>query len=140
MASQTIHIVSPTDEGPQRRTVEVAPYEFTIATRAKWEVVVSDEDMTIAKGAFEKIRIREIVIQKDLIALPCSFTNHAIVSVVRVGTGTGAALIETDRHIRIAYILGQETGEIKKGDLLTVLNIMPIMFTREASKPVLIKD
>jgi len=135
-----IHIVSPTDEGPQRRTVEVAPYEFTIATRAKWEVVVSDEDMTIAKGAFEKIRIKEIILQRDLIALPCSFTSHALASVVRVGTGTGAAPVETDRHIRIAYILGQETGEIAKGDLLTVLNVLPIMFTREARKPVLIKD
>ncbi|HDJ37733.1 MAG TPA: DUF22 domain-containing protein [Methanosarcinales archaeon] len=140
MASQMIHIVSPTDEGPQRRTVEVAPYEFTIATRAKWEVVVSDEDMTIAKGAFEKIRIKEIILQRDLIALPCSFTSHALASVVRVGTGTGAAPVETDRHIRIAYILGQETGEIAKGDLLTVLNVLPIMFTREARKPVLIKD
>ncbi|MCD6208081.1 MAG: DUF22 domain-containing protein [Methanosarcinales archaeon] len=140
MASQIIHIVSPTDEGPKRRTVEVAPYEFTIATRAKWEVVVSDEDMTIAKGAFEKIRIKEIILQRDLIALPCSFTSHALASVVRVGTGTGAAPVETDRHIRIAYILGQETGEIAKGDLLTVLNVLPIMFTREARKPILIKD
>ena len=140
MASQTIQIVSPTDHGPERIRVEASPYEFTIATRAKWEMVIADEDMTIAKGAFEKIKIREVTLQRDLLALLCAFTPHALASVVRVGSGAGAAPVERDRCIRVAYILGQETGEIKKGDLLGVLNILPIMFTREAKTPVLIKD
>jgi hypothetical protein len=140
MESQTIQIVSPTEQGLERSKVEVAPYEFTIATRAKWEIVVADEDMTIAKGAFEKIRIREIKLQHDLLALLCAFSPHALVSVVRVGSGGGAAPVETDRCIKVAYILGQETGEIKEGDLLGVLNVLPIMFTREAKKPVTIKD
>jgi hypothetical protein len=140
MESQTIQIVSPTEQGLERSKVEVAPYEFTIATRAKWEIVVADEDMTIAKGAFEKIRIREIKLQHDLLALLCAFSPHALVSVVRVGSGGGAAPVEADRCIKVAYILGQETGEIKEGDLLGVLNVLPIMFTREAKKPVTIKD
>lgn len=140
MESQTIQIVSPTEQGLERSKVEVAPYEFTIATRAKWEIVVADEDMTIAKGAFEKIRIREIKLQHDLLALLCAFSPHALVSVVRVGSGGGAAPVETDRCIKVAYILGQETGEIKEGDLLGVLNVLPIMFTREAKKPVTIKN
>jgi len=140
MASQTINIVSPTEHGLKRIKVKAAPYEFTIATRAKWEMVVADEDMTIAKGAFEKIRIKEIKLQRDLLALPCVFTPHALASVVRVASGTGLAPVETDRCIEIAYILGQETGEVKEGDLLAVLNILPIMFTREATEPVVIKD
>ena len=140
MASQIIQIASRTEEGLERGKVEVSPYEFTIATRAKWEIIVADEDMTIAKGAFEKIRIKEIKLQKDLLALLCALAPHALVSVVRVGSGGGIAPVETDRCIKVAYILGQETGEIKEGDLLGVLNILPIMFTREAKKPVAIKD
>jgi len=140
MESQTIQIVSLAEQGLERSKVEVSPYEFTIATRAKWEIIVADEDMTIAKGAFEKIRIREITLQRDLLALLCAFSPHALVSVVRVGSGAGAAPVETDRCITAAYILGQETGEIKEGDLLGVLNVLPIMFTREAKKPVVIKD
>ena len=140
MASQIIQIASHTEEGLKRSKVEVAPYEFTIATRAKWEIIVADEDMTIAKGAFEKIRIKEIKLQHDLLALLCAFSPHVLVSVVRVGSGDGVAPVEADRCIKVAYILGQETGEIKEGDLLGVLNILPIMFTREAKKPVAIKD
>jgi hypothetical protein len=48
----------------------------------------------------------------------------------------GAAPVETDRVINTAYVLGQESGEIKKGDLLSVLNLYPIMFTREATRPI----
>lgn len=140
MESQTIQIVSLSEQGLERGKVEVAPYEFTIATRAKWEIVVADEDMTIAKNAFEKIRIREIKLQHDLLALLCAFTPHALVSVVRVGSGDGVAPVEVDRCIKSAYILAQDTGEIKKGDLLGVLNVLPIMFTREAKKPIVIKD
>ncbi|GFO97579.1 hypothetical protein ig2599ANME_1784, partial [groundwater metagenome] len=55
-----------------------------------------------------------------------------------VGTRDGPAPVETDRIINSAYVLGQESGEIKKGDLLSVLNLYPIMFTREATKPVLV--
>lgn len=140
MASQTIQIVSSTDQGPKRVRVEASPYEFTIATRAKWEMVVADENITIAKGAFEKIRIREIVLQRDLLALLCAFSPHALVSVVRVGSGAGIAPVESDRCIKVAYILGQETGEIEEGDLIGVLNVLPIMFTREANVPIVIKD
>ncbi|MEA1893992.1 MAG: DUF22 domain-containing protein [Euryarchaeota archaeon] len=140
MESQTIQIVSPAEQGLERNKVKVSPYEFTIATRAKWEIVVAGEDMTIAKGAFEKIKIKEITLQHDLLALLCAFSPHALASVVRVGSGLGAAPVEVDRCIKVAYILGQETGEIKEGDLLGVLNVLPIMFTREAKKPVAIKD
>jgi len=66
--------------------------------------------------------------------------RDALVSVVRVGSGDGVAPVEVDRCIKSAYILAQETGEIKEGDLLGVLNVLPIMFTREAKKPIAIKD
>ncbi len=140
MASQIIQIVSASEQGPERITVEASPYEFTIATRAKWEMIIAGEDVTIAKGAFEKIKIMEINLQQDLLALLCAFTPHPLVSVVRVGSGDGVAPVETDRHIKVAYILGQETGEIKEGDLIGVLNVLPIMFTHEATKPVLVKE
>ncbi len=140
MASQIIQIVSASEQGPERIKVEASTYEFTIATRAKWEMIVADEDVTIAKGAFEKIKIREIDLQRDLLALLCAFTPHPLASVVRVGSGGGVAPVEADRQIEVAYILGQETGEIEEGDLIGVLNVLPIMFTREAKKPTLVKE
>ncbi|HIE31279.1 MAG TPA: DUF22 domain-containing protein [Methanosarcinales archaeon] len=140
MEPQAIQIVSPTDHGLERAKVLASPYEFTMATRAKWEMIVADEDMTIVKSAVEEIKIRKIELQKDLLAILCAFTPHPLVSVVRVGSGVGVAPVESDRCIEVAYIVGQETGEIEKDDLLGVLNILPIMFTREARAPVRIRE
>lgn len=40
----------------------------------------------------------------------------------------GIALIETERILRSVQFLVYESGEIKKGDLLAVINVFPIMF------------
>ncbi|HEY9245914.1 MAG TPA: DUF22 domain-containing protein [Candidatus Methanoperedens sp.] len=134
--SETVNVVSRENGSINRKKVKASPYEFTIATRAKWEMVIADEDVTIGAGKLERIKVKEIKVQKDMLAMPCAFSHHALVSVVKVGAKRGPAPVETDRIINTAYVLGQEAGEIKKGDLLSVLNLYPIMFTREATKPV----
>jgi hypothetical protein len=73
-----------------------------------------------------------------MIAVPCAFNQHPLVSVIKVGTSSGPALMETDRVVNTAFVVGHESGEIKKGDLLSILNLFPIMFTRDATKPVLV--
>lgn len=132
-----VNIVSKQDIGTLTSKIQASPYEFTIATRAKWEMVVADEDMTIGTGKFEKIKIKEIHMQKDTLALPCAFNHHALVSVVKIGGKGGcSAPVEFDRVVDSAYILGIDSGEVRRGDLLAVINVFPIMFTRDASVPV----
>lgn len=101
-------------------------------------MVIADEDITIGAGKLEKVKVKEINVQKDMLALPCAFSHHPLVSVVKVAAKNGPAPVETDRIINTAYVLGQESGEIKKGDLLSVLNLYPIMFTREATQPIVV--
>lgn len=137
--SEIVNIVSREDGKINKRKVEASPYEFTVATRAKWEMVIADEDVTIGAGKLERVKVKEIIVQKDMLAMPCAFTHHALVSVIKVGAKGGAAPVETDRIVNMAYVLGQESGEIKKGDLLSVLNLYPIMFTREATQPVCVR-
>ncbi len=136
--SEIVNIVSHDKGKVNRKKVKVSPYEFTIATRAKWEMVIADEDVTIGAGKLERVKVKEVNVQKDMIAIPCAFSHHPLVSVIKVATRDGPAPVETDRIINAAYVLGQESGEIKKGDLLSVLNLYPIMFTREATKPVIV--
>jgi len=136
--SQIVNVVSRKNGKVNRKKVKASPYEFTIATRAKWEMVIADEDITIGAGKLERVKVKEINVQKDMLAIPCAFSHHPIVSVVKVSTIEGPAPVETDRTINAAYVIGQESGEINKGDLLSVLNLYPIMFTREATKPVCI--
>ncbi|MFQ6056113.1 MAG: DUF22 domain-containing protein, partial [Methanosarcinales archaeon] len=54
--SEIIQLVYRTDEGLKTKKVKASPYEFTIATRAKWEMIIADEDMTIGAGAIERIK------------------------------------------------------------------------------------
>ncbi len=136
--SEIVNVVSRDNGKITRKKVKASPYEFTIATRAKWEMVIADEDVTIGAGKLERVKVKDIKVQKDMLAIPCAFSHHPIVSVIKVGTKYGPAPVETDRIINVAYVLGQESGEIKNGDLLSVLNLYPIMFTREATKPELV--
>jgi hypothetical protein len=137
--SNIINIVSVHENEVKSSKVEASPYEFTMATRAKWEMVIADEDMTIGKGRFEKIKIKQIAILKDTLALPCAFNHHALASVIKIaGKGGCSAPVESNRFVDTAYILGIRSGEIIKGDLLGVFNIFPIMFTREATVPMTI--
>jgi len=136
--SEIVNVVSRKNGKVNRKKVKASPYEFTIATRAKWEMVIADEDITIGAGKLERVKVKEIKVQKDMLAIPCAFSHHPIVSVVKVATKEGPSPVETDRTINVAYVIGQESGEINKGDLLSVLNLYPIMFTREATKPVCI--
>ncbi|MDF1557133.1 MAG: DUF22 domain-containing protein [ANME-2 cluster archaeon] len=133
---EIVNIVSKEAGETLSRKIQASPYEFTMATRAKWEMVVADEDVTIGAGRFEKIKIKEIHIQKDTLALPCAFNHHALASVLKLGGKGGcSAPVEFDRVVNYAYILGIDSGEVKKGDLLAVINIFPIMFTRDAAIP-----
>lgn len=137
--SEIINVVSQRGGKLQTKKVKASPYEFTIATRAKWEMVIADEDVTISPGKLQKIKVKPITVQQDTLATPCAFSHHALASVIKVISKNGPALIETDRIITGAYIIGQESGEIKKGDLLTLLNMYPIMFTRQATKPIVLR-
>ncbi|MDG6244803.1 MAG: DUF22 domain-containing protein [Methanolobus sp.] len=135
MKNEIIQVVSKNGGGVTSKKVEASTYEFTIATRAKWEMVISDEDLDMRAGEFKKIKVKEITLEPDMVALPCTFSHHALVSLVKVGTKGGSRPVDNERIIDSAYVLGQETGRVAEGDLLAVLNIFPIMFTREAMVP-----
>lgn len=137
--AEIVNVVSKKNGKLQTRKVKAAPYEFTIATRAKWEMVIADEDKSLGAGKIERVKVKEIKIPKDTLAMPCAFSHHAFASVVKVGTKGGPKPVDADRTINYAYIIGQENGEVKQGDLLTVLNLYPIMFTREAVQPVVLE-
>ena len=135
MPSEIINVVSRKKGEIVSNKIEATPYEFTIGTQARWEMITSDADLEIRAGEYKKIPIREIFLEADSLAIPCAFIYHAMTSVINVSSTNGACLVDKERIIRYAYIFGQATGDIKEGDLLGVLNIFPIAFTREANIP-----
>ncbi|MFP4654484.1 MAG: DUF22 domain-containing protein [Methanohalobium sp.] len=134
MSSEIVHVVSRKNGELKSTKVKASPYEFTMETRAKWEMIVADGDVDIRAGEYKKIPVKEILIEPDMVAMPCVFSQHAVASVLKIGTKGGCKPVEDERLVNTAYILGQETGHIRKGDLLGILNLFPVMFTREATK------
>lgn len=135
MPSEIINVVSRKKGEVVSNKIEASPYEFTIGTQARWEMITSDADLEIRAGEYKKIPIREIILEADSLAIPCVFIYHAMASVINVSSNNSPCLVDEERIIRYAYIFGQATGEIKEGDLLGVLNIFHIAFTREANIP-----
>ena len=139
MSEEIIQVVSRKNGEIVSKKIKAAPYEFTIATRAKWEMIISDEDVEIRAGEYKKIGIREFILHPDTIAIPCAFTYHAVASVLKVVANEGAPPVDQERTVKYAHISGQESGMIRSGDILGIFNVFPIMFTREAMNPVEIK-
>lgn len=139
MSTKDVYVVSRQNGEVVSKKVRASPYEFTIATRAKWELVISDEDIEMHAGEYRKIRVQEITLNPETLVIPCSFTYHNVVSTLKVALKEGTSVIEKTRHIHYAYVFAQETGKVREGELIGVLNIFPIMFTREAVEPVILK-
>lgn len=137
--SEIINVVTRNNGKINKKKIKASPYEFTIATRGKWEMIIADEDITIGVGKLERMKVREIRVHRDMLAIPCAFNHHPLTSVIKVAAKNGSAPVETERIIDTAYVIGHESGEIKKGDLLSILNLYPIMFTREATIPEVIR-
>ena len=110
--SEIVNVVSRDNGKVNRRKVKASPYEFTIATREKWEMVIADDDVTIVAWKLERVSVKDIKVQKDMLSMPCAFSHHPVVSVIKVGAREGPAPVETDRTINVAYVMGQESGEI----------------------------
>lgn len=124
--NQPIQLVFLSD-GVERESVIAIPYEYSLSTRGKWEMIIANENKNVNFGEIKKIKIKPIIIPKNTIILPCAF-NHNAMGCVTIVQHDGIALIETERILRSVQFLVYESGEIKKGDLLAVINVFPIMF------------
>ena len=102
MKQEIVQVVCRENGDIKCKKINAATYEFTIATRAKWEMVIATEDADIRAGEFKKLRVKEITIEPDTIAMPCTFTHHAVVSLIKVGTDGGAKQVDTERTITYA--------------------------------------
>lgn len=104
-------------------------------------MMIADEDLDVKKGECVNIRIRPLTLHSHTIALPCAFNQHPIVTALRVHEGRCAPKpVEAQRTVRYVIALALSDGEVRKGDLLGVLNIFPVMFTRNAREPRVVSE
>ena len=113
----------------EREYLTAIPYNFTIANEGKWEMLISDKDMEVKKGEVIDIPLKLVSIPENSVALPCAFIHHAL-GVVLKARHTGVALVETRRKLSSVIFLPIQDGKVEKGDLLSVINVFPIILTK----------
>lgn len=124
--SVPIQLVLGSQELIERERVVAVPYNFTISTNGKWEMLIAAEDVEVKKGNIIELMTEETIIEENTVALPCAFCHHAL-GVVLKARLKGLALVETSRKVDSVVFLPIMDGTVGKGDLLSVINIFPVI-------------
>jgi len=117
------------------KNLEVEPYAYMMATGGKWEMVISDDEVNFNRGEVKKVKVKRIVIPNDCLILPSPYQRHAFLVVISVIDYGGPRPVEKTRYVDQAVCLAIDKGEVKKGDLLGIINVFPIALTRYAKEP-----
>jgi hypothetical protein len=120
--------------------VDTEDYEFTIATRGLWKMLVADEDVEFEAGEIKPVKIRKTILPKESIMLRCPVTRHALGYIASIGRTGEPQPVEEERTLNYVIFKALEKGKIKKGDLIGVLNVFPVMMVRRAKKPRKIRE
>jgi hypothetical protein len=120
--------------------VDTEDYEFTIATRGSWKMLIADEDVEFEAGEIKPVKIRRTVLPKESIMLRCPVTRHGLGYIAAIGKSGEPQPVEVEREVNYVIFKALEKGKVRKGDLIGVLNVFPVMMVRRAKKPRKIRD
>jgi hypothetical protein len=115
-------------------------YEYTIATRGSWKMLIADEDVEFEAGEAKPVRVRKTVLPREVIVLGCPVLRHALGCVYALGRSGEPQPVEEEREINYVIFSAFGNGRVRRGDLLGVLNVFPIMMVRKAKKPRKIRE
>lgn len=90
---------------------------------AEWEPVVSADNIEVKKGVLARVKIKDIVLQRNTVVTPLHIMRNVYGSVIEVAQEGRPSRVEDEKKITEAIFLPRKDGKIQKGDLLGVLNI-----------------
>tara|TARA_B100000315_G_scaffold253994_1_gene294042 strand:- start:509 stop:919 length:411 start_codon:yes stop_codon:yes gene_type:complete len=134
-----VNIAQITHEGRSFDVFDASPYEFTMATRGKWEMIVANEKKVFSSNEIMKVSVKEIVIPAETCVVPCLYNRHPVGAVISLMDSKGPKLIEENRVIDAVLVAAYQDGQVEIDDLLGVIHIFPVAFTRSAEKPTKIR-
>ncbi len=89
---------------------------------AEWFPIIADEDKEVEKGKIEEVRIKMIELPPNTIPVPLHIMRNAYGTILDL-EATSLKKVEERNLINKVYFLPVFPGEIRRGDLLGVLNI-----------------
>ncbi|MEM4279103.1 MAG: DUF22 domain-containing protein [Archaeoglobaceae archaeon] len=90
---------------------------------AKWFPLVADENIDVEAGTLERVKVKGVEIPENTIPVPMMITRNAMGNVVDVISPGRPRKVEERRFVSEVIFVSVVDGEIKKGDLLGVLNV-----------------
>lgn len=126
-----VNIVYREDGEIKRETMKVKEYKYRRRHLAEWLPLVADEDVKLKAGKVVTVRIKDVRIPPETIPVPLSIMRHAygiVVDIVQLGK---PKKVEEEKIITHAVFMPILDGEIKKGDLIGVLNVYYISLKDE---------
>ncbi|MDI3497706.1 DUF22 domain-containing protein [Archaeoglobus sp.] len=108
-----------------RKEFRIKPFAYRRKTIARWEPIVAAENRKVRKGEVEEIAIEPISLEENTIVYPLYVMRNAFGSVVDV-VEERPRRVEERREIIKAVFLPVFDGEIRKGQLLGVMNVYSI--------------
>ena len=99
-------------------------YAYRIAGIGEWKAVISDENVKLEAFKPVVVKIKRIEFPPNSIAIKLERMRHAYGSVIDVFHVGKPKYVENVRYVDYAVFLPICDGEIKKGELLGVINII----------------
>lgn len=125
-APQNIRLVVCIGDTIEHEDVEAVPYTIMLSNRGKWELLVADNDVTFKANEMKEITVDMIYVPVNCLVLPDAYNYHAIGSVMDI-RHEGLSLVEAERCISKVNFIASCDGVVKKGDLLGVVTIFPVV-------------
>ncbi len=118
---ERVNIVVEKNGRIEKKNIEVRPFVYRRKSTAKWDLLLSNENVEVREGELAEIEIKPLKIEKNAIVCPLCSMRNAIGTVLDV-VGTHGKVEEEKRIDRVLF-LPVYSGTIKKNQLLGVLNI-----------------
>ncbi len=99
-------------------------YAYKIVGIGEWKALIADEDKTVEKGKPEVIRIKKVEFPPNSVCFILGRMRHALGAVIDVLHGGIPRYVETVSYADRVIFLPICDGEVKKNDLLGVVDLV----------------
>ena len=103
---------------------EIDSYGYRLSGVAEWVMAIANENKEVKKDNSVNIKIEPVEFPEGAVAFPCSIMRHALGVVIGVHKAGTPKHVESVRTIDEAIFFPIKDGEVKKGDLLSVINVI----------------
>lgn len=125
-STEKVRMVYRSNGGIIKKEIEVQPFGYRYSPIARWECLIADENKKVEYGKPTIVKIKRIEIPKNTIVYPLFIMRHAFGTVIDLYYDKPPKRVEDGIKIDKVVFLPIHDGEIKRNELLGVVNLYSI--------------